>query len=135
MSKCLHSHIFTYSHIDIYGYVYHTGDSNRGAVMGVREDARRIKALSDESRLAVMLALRHGEKCACTLMTELGISQPTLSHHMRILCDSGLVSARKDGKWVLYSISALETASFRSMIASYTKAETEAAGAGGKENS
>ena len=67
--------------------------------------------------------------------SELGISQPTLSHHMRILCDSGLVSARKDGKWVLYSISALETASFRSMIASYTKAETEAAGAGGKENS
>ncbi len=89
--------------------------------MGIREDARRIKALSDESRLAVMLALRHGEKCGCTLMSELGISQPTLSHHMKILCDAGLVVARKDGKWVLYSVSAEGAVQFRTMIASYTE--------------
>ena len=63
--------------------------------MGLREDARKIKALADENRLAIMLALQHGEKCGCVLLEEMNITQPTLSHHMKILCDSGLVSSRK----------------------------------------
>ena len=58
----------------------------------LREDAKRAKALTDENRLAILTALRQGEKCGCTLMSELNITQPTLSHHMRILCDSSLVS-------------------------------------------
>ena len=48
--------------------------------------------------------LRHGEKCACKLLEELNISQPTLSHHMKILCDAGIVVGRKEGKWTHYSI-------------------------------
>ena len=73
--------------------------------MGVAEDVRRIKALADENRLAILLALQQGEKCACVLLEELSISQPTLSHHMKLLCDSGLVAARKEGKWMHYSLS------------------------------
>ena len=73
--------------------------------MGFREDVRRIKALADENRLAIMLALQHGEKCGCVLLEELNITQPTLSHHMKLLCDSELVSGRKEGKWMYYSIS------------------------------
>ena len=46
--------------------------------MSLREDARRIKALTDENRLAIMLALQHGEKCGCVLLEELNITQPTL---------------------------------------------------------
>ena len=50
------------------------------------------KALSDENRLRILQMLRSGEKCACKLLEELNISQPTLSHHMKILCDSGWLS-------------------------------------------
>lgn len=48
---------------------------------------------------------RTGEKCACKLLDDLHITQSTLSHHMKILCDAGIVQGRKDGKWVYYSIS------------------------------
>lgn len=73
--------------------------------MGYREDVKMIKALADENRLAVLESLKNGEKCACVLLEEMNITQPTLSHHMKILCDSGIVEGRKDGKWIYYSIS------------------------------
>ena len=63
-----------------------------------------FKALSDENRIRILKLLRDGEKCACKLLEELNISQPTLSHHMKILCDAGIVSGRKEGKWTHYSI-------------------------------
>ena len=63
-----------------------------------------FKALSDENRIRILKMLRSGEKCACKLLEELNISQPTLSHHMKILCDAGIVSGRKEGKWMHYSI-------------------------------
>ena len=72
--------------------------------MGYAEDVRRIKALADENRLAILLALQQGEKCGCVLLEELNISQPTLSHHMKLLCDASVVQGRKEGKWVHYSI-------------------------------
>jgi ArsR family transcriptional regulator len=93
--------------------------------MGFREDVRKIKALTDENRLAIMLALQQGEKCACVLLEELNITQPTLSHHMRILCDSELVSGRKDGKWMYYSISPEGVSDFREMIAGYARCDCE----------
>jgi len=93
--------------------------------MDYRTDVRRIKALADENRLAIMLSLQHGEKCACLLLEELKISQPTLSHHMRLLRDSGLVHGRKEGKWMHYSISPEGTKSFRAMIRSYARCDCE----------
>ncbi len=93
--------------------------------MGFREDARKIKALTDENRLAIMLSLQHGEKCGCILLEELNIAQPTLSHHMRLLCDSGLVNSRKEGKWMFYSISAEGVDAFRRMIGSYVRCDCE----------
>ena len=62
------------------------------------DSARVFKAFCDESRLMVLEMLQSGEKCACTLLESLKISQPTLSHHMKILVNSGIVSARKEGK-------------------------------------
>jgi len=67
--------------------------------------ARIFKALCDPNRLTILGLLRDGEKCACDLLDELKIGQPTLSHHMRILCDSGFVQSRKEGKWSYYSFS------------------------------
>ena len=69
------------------------------------ERAKVFKALCDENRLMILEILQGGEKCACKLLDELNIGQSTLSHHMRILCDSGIVSSRKEGKWTHYSIS------------------------------
>lgn len=64
-----------------------------------------FKAFCDENRIRILQLLQGGEKCACMLLEEMNITQPTLSHHMKILCDSGIVNGRKDGKWMHYSIS------------------------------
>ena len=64
-----------------------------------------FKALCDENRIRILKLLQSGEKCACVLLDDLKITQPTLSHHMKILCDSDIVVGRKDGKWTHYSIS------------------------------
>jgi ArsR family transcriptional regulator len=69
------------------------------------ENAKVFKAFCDETRLTVLELLQSGEKCACVLLAKVRIAQPTLSHHMKILVESGIVSARKDGKWTFYSIS------------------------------
>lgn len=69
------------------------------------KNAKVFKAFCDENRLMILELLQSGEKCACKLLEDLNISQSTLSHHMRILCESGVVNARKDGKWIHYSIS------------------------------
>ena len=64
-----------------------------------------FRALSDENRVRIIKMLKEEEKCACTLLKNLELSQPTLSHHMKILVRSGIVVARKAGKWTYYSIS------------------------------
>ena len=73
--------------------------------MDAQKTALIFKAFCDENRLQILELLRGGEKCACRLLEELSISQPTLSHHMKILCDSGIVVGRKEGKWMHYRIS------------------------------
>lgn len=67
--------------------------------------ASMFKAFCDENRLQILELLRGGERCACSILDEMQITQPTLSHHMKILCDSGVVVGRKEGKWMHYSIS------------------------------
>lgn len=64
-----------------------------------------FKAFSDENRIRILKQLLTGEKCACVLLDNLHITQPTLSHHMKILCDADIVISRKEGKWTHYSIS------------------------------
>lgn len=70
-----------------------------------------FKAFCDENRIKILKLLVTGEKCACELNEKINVSQPTMSHHMKILCDSGVVSGRREGKWTYYSISS-EGASF-----------------------
>ena len=78
---------------------------NRRCTMDAQKTALIFKAFCDENRIRILKLLRGGEKCACRLLEELSISQPTLSHHMKILCDSGIVVGRKEGKWMHYRIS------------------------------
>jgi len=68
-------------------------------------DAGLFKALSDEKRLEILELLRGGEKCACVLLEQMDIGQSGLSYHMKILCDSGIVTGRQEGKWTHYKIS------------------------------
>ena len=60
--------------------------------------------------------LTEGEKCGCDLLEQLQIGQPTLSHHMKNLCDCGLVTARKAAKWSYYSLVCDQWTEFRDFI-------------------
>lgn len=70
-----------------------------------REYALIFQALSDEKRLLILEILQTGEQCARELLKQLDISQSTLSYHMKILCRSGIVTSREEGKWTYYMIS------------------------------
>ena len=75
-----------------------------------------FKALGDENRIRILKLLHSGEKCACKLLEELNISQSTLSHHMKILCDARIVTGRKEGKWMHYSICCEGVAETRALL-------------------
>jgi ArsR family transcriptional regulator len=62
-------------------------------------------ALSDETRLAVVEMLRDGERCVCDLQDALDVAQSRLSFHLKVLKDAGVVTDRKDGRWVHYALS------------------------------
>lgn len=86
--------------------------------------AKVFKAFCDERRIEILKLLLNGEKCACKLLEELNIGQSTLSHHMRILCDSGVVVGRKDGKWTYYSIDEQGSEKARELLNSITNLES-----------
>jgi len=84
------------------------------------ENARFFKALSDTNRLMIVDMLSCGELCACVILEKFNITQPTLSHHMKILCDCGLVSGRKVGKWTYYSLNDDTVQEFRAFLETIT---------------
>lgn len=72
--------------------------------MNKEEAGKLFKALGDKSRLKIVKILYHNDEiCACKLLEAVNCNQSTLSHHMRVLVDSNLLYARKEGKWVRYS--------------------------------
>lgn len=70
----------------------------------IEKQAKLFNALADERRLRILSMLKGCERCACAIKEELDLPQSSLSYHMKILCDSGLVTDRRDGKWTYYSI-------------------------------
>lgn len=68
------------------------------------KNSRVFKALGDSNRLRILNLLSDGEKCACEILKCFNISQSTLSHHMKILSECGLVKSRKEGTWNHYSL-------------------------------
>jgi ArsR family transcriptional regulator len=67
--------------------------------------AARFKALGDPARVAIVNRLAGaGEVCVCAFVDDLGLSQPTVSHHLRILREAGLVEARRNGTWAYYRL-------------------------------
>lgn len=69
-----------------------------------QKNAKIFKALCDEKRLAILELLRSGEKCACVLIDRLEMGQSAVSYHMKILCESGIVTSWQEGKWTHYRL-------------------------------
>lgn len=72
--------------------------------MDIMEIANINKALSSPVRLQIIAMLAGGEQCACRILERFAITQPTLSHHMHVLCDCHLVRDRKQGRWHYYAL-------------------------------
>jgi ArsR family transcriptional regulator len=94
--------------------------------MNETEIALLCKALGDPNRLQIIEMLSGGEMCACRLLKRFDITQPTLSHHMKILCECGLVAVRKEGKWSHYSLRCDTLAAFKEFIGRLSCCENEA---------
>ena len=91
-----------------------------------REEVAVIcKAMSDSNRLRIIEMLTQGEKCGCDLLEELQVTQPTLSHHMKVLSDCGLVSSYTEGKWHHYSINCGKFSEYKEYISSITCCNSE----------
>jgi len=84
--------------------------------MDLDEISLICKALADSSRLNIVKLLTEGEKCGCELLEQLQIGQPTLSHHMKVLSECGLVQVRKSAKWSYYSLNCEKWIAFRDSI-------------------
>ena len=89
------------------------------------DNALFFKALSDPNRLMIVDMLSCGELCACVILEKFQITQPTLSHHMKTLCDCRLVNSRKDGKWTYYSLNTGTVQNLRSFLVEVTSAKDD----------
>ena len=94
--------------------------------MGTRylEEANLFKALADPTRLEIVDMLSCGELCACMILEKFSITQPTLSYHMKTLCDCSLVIGRKEGKWTYYSLDEATVQKFRDCLDSVTTSKS-----------
>jgi ArsR family transcriptional regulator len=96
-------------------------------MLSTSDSALMFKALSDETRIKIIDMLSGDELCACNILENLSITQPTLSYHMRILTDCSLVLARKDGSWMRYTLnedSIKDLKTFLEMITANNTANT-----------
>lgn len=96
-------------------------------------DPARIKILRFLQRPDVTCCVMDGCVCACDVERVLGVAQATVSHHMKLLVDAGLVRAEKRGRWMLYSIEAAAFAEIVTWLAPFAKADQDGAACGGCE--
>lgn len=68
------------------------------------EKAEIFKVLSDSNRLQIIDMLSCGEMCVCKILENFNITQPTLSHHLKVLSDYGIVTSRKEANWIYYKL-------------------------------
>jgi ArsR family transcriptional regulator len=72
--------------------------------LDAQQSARLFHALSDETRISILQRLRFGERCVCELTDALDAAQSRLSFHLKVLKDAGLVSDRREGRWMYYTL-------------------------------
>jgi ArsR family transcriptional regulator, arsenate/arsenite/antimonite-responsive transcriptional repressor len=88
--------------------------------------ARLFHALSDETRLSILQRLRFGERCVCDLTDALDAAQSRLSFHLKVLKDAGLVTDRKDGRWMYYTLNTEALAEVSDLVDALASAPTAA---------
>jgi ArsR family transcriptional regulator, arsenate/arsenite/antimonite-responsive transcriptional repressor len=93
--------------------------------------ARLFQALSDPTRLLIMDRLRHGERCVCDLTDALDAAQSRLSFHLRVLKDAGLVTDRREGRWMYYTVNADTLAEVAELVDALAPAPSAAEHRGG----
>lgn len=84
--------------------------------MTYQEIAKICRAFGDENRVKIVELLTGGELCACQILEQFHITQPTLSHHMKTLADCQLINIRKDGRWMHYSLNCQTLSAYREFI-------------------
>lgn len=90
-------------------------------IMNINDKEKIFKALGDKNRLMIMDLISKDELSAGKILEQVNMGQSTLSHHMKILCDSGIVNARKDSRWVYYTINAEVAAEISSVISEWIR--------------
>ena len=118
------------TYFDFWDTIHHI-DNNRyeGDVLiyNYKRVAAIFKAFDDENRIKILESLQGGERCACKILEKLLISQSTLSHHMTILVESGIVFARCEGKWTYYSLSRVGSRDITNLLIDLTTIRVAAA--------
>lgn len=89
--------------------------------MKLADKEKVFKALGDRNRLAIMDLISENELNAGQILENVKMGQSTLSHHMKILCDCGIVTSRKDSRWVYYTINAEVAREVSSILAGWIK--------------
>jgi len=89
----------------------------------MQNHAKIFKALGEVNRLEILERLKSGEQCACHLLEDLNITQSTLSHHMKVLAEAGIVNLRKEGKWMYYGISPVAIDRTQNLLATFQTKE------------
>ncbi|MDI9623745.1 MAG: metalloregulator ArsR/SmtB family transcription factor [Methanothermobacter sp.] len=70
----------------------------------LEKEASIIKALADPTRLKILYLLQYGERCVCEIIEAFERPQPTISHHLNILKNAGILKWRKEGVWIHYRL-------------------------------
>ena len=95
--------------------------------MNYEKKSLLFKAFADPTRLEIVDMISCGELCACVILERFNITQPTLSHHIKILCDCGLVNGRKEGKWTHYSLNEKVVQDFKALLSEVTSCKENCA--------
>ncbi len=89
--------------------------------MKIDEREKIFKALGDSNRLAIVDLLKGNELSAGRILEQIKMGQSTLSHHMKILCDSGIINSRKESRWVYYSINSEVAANMAAVLTNWAE--------------
>jgi ArsR family transcriptional regulator len=100
------------------------------SALSTKKAVALFHALSDETRLALLIRLKDGEQCVCELTDAMKTGQSRLSFHLKVLKDAGLVEDRREGRWMYYSLSSQAIDELEGLVDALKKAARSAVSVG-----